>query len=162
MNYQYILDQLPYTSGFRFVDGITHVDENGIIGYCTLRPDAFFYAGHFPGNPVTPGAILTEVMAQIGLVALGIFLVSAAPDGSRYAAGPPDGRNDAPAGLFPLLTSADSSFLKLVLPGEKVTVISKKVYFRFDKLKCKVEMRNAQDEPVAKAVVSGMIRKITK
>jgi 3-hydroxyacyl-[acyl-carrier-protein] dehydratase len=145
MKYQYILDLLPYKSSFRFVDEISFLDPDQVIGHYTLRADAFFYADHFPGNPVTPGAIVTEIMAQIGLVVLGIFL---SPD----ATGP----------LFPLLTSAEVSFLKMVLPGQKVTVISNKIYFRFGKLKCKVVMEDEAGEPIARGVFSGMIRKLSK
>jgi 3-hydroxyacyl-[acyl-carrier-protein] dehydratase len=146
MNYQYILDHLPYKSSFRFVDEISFLDPEKVIGHYTLKRDAFYYADHFPGNPVTPGAILTEIMAQIGLVVLGIFLVQ--PDAAEPA-----------APIFPLLTSADVSFLKMVLPGQKVTVISSKVYFRFDKLKCKVVMQDAEGEEIAKGIFAGMIRK---
>jgi 3-hydroxyacyl-[acyl-carrier-protein] dehydratase len=153
MNYQYIFDRLPYKSSFRFVDEITFLDAEKVIGHYTLRADAFFYADHFPGNPVTPGAILTEIMAQIGLVVLGIFL--ATPNPAEYS--------EASANtIVPLLTSADVSFLKMVLPGQKVTVISNKVYFRFDKLKCKVVMQDAGGEEIAKGIFSGMIRKLTK
>lgn len=147
MKYQYILDHLPYKSSFRFVDEITFLDPEKVIGHYTLKADAFYYADHFPGNPVTPGAILTEIMAQIGLVVLGIFLVQ--PDTA-----------DPAVPIFPLLTSADVSFLKMVLPGQKVTVISNKVYFRFDKLKCKVVMQDAEGEEIAKGMFAGMIRKV--
>jgi 3-hydroxyacyl-[acyl-carrier-protein] dehydratase len=146
MKYQNILDRLPYKSSFRFVDEITFLDAQKVIGQYTLRPGAFFYEDHFPDHPVTPGAILTEIMAQIGLVVLGIFLVS----------------EDPTTPIFPLLTSADVSFLKIVLPGQKVTVISNKVYFRFDKLKCNVVMQDAEGEPIAKGVFAGMIRKLSK
>ena len=146
MNYQYILDHLPYKSSFRFVDEISFLDPEKVVGHYTLKPDAFYYADHFPGNPVTPGAILTEIMAQIGLVVLGIFLVQ--PDAAEPA-----------VPIFPLLTSADVSFLKMVLPGQKVTVISNKVYFRFDKLKCKVVMQDAEGEEIAKGIFAGMIKK---
>jgi 3-hydroxyacyl-[acyl-carrier-protein] dehydratase len=143
MKYQYIFDRLPYKSSFRFVDEISFLDADKVVGHYTLRPDAFFYADHFPDHPVTPGAILSEIMAQIGLVVLGIFLVSA----------------ESAAPIFPLLTSAEVSYLKMVLPGQKVTVISSKVYFRFDKLKCKVEMQDAGGDIIAKGVIAGMIRK---
>lgn len=146
--YNYILDLLPYKSSFRFVEEIAYVDADKVIGHYTLRPDAFFYADHFPGNPVTPGAILTEIMAQIGLVVLGIFLIT---------------EGEAPAGtpaapIFPLLSSADVEFYKMALPGQKLTVTSKKVYFRFDKLKCQVEMQDAAGERVAKGVFSGFVK----
>ena len=74
--YDHILNQLPYKSSFRFVDEILSLDENGVTGNYTLRSDSFFYEDHFPGNPVTPGVIITEIMAQIGLVVLGIYLIS--------------------------------------------------------------------------------------
>lgn len=155
--YQYILDRLPYKSSFRFVDEIGHLDPDKVIGYHTLREDAFFYVDHFPGNPVTPGAILSEIMLQIGLVVLGIYLVTPPPGDPGETLDP-----GGSAPVFPLLTSADVSFLKMVLPGQKVTVISNKVYFRFDKLKCKVEMQDEAGEPIAKGMFSGMMRKLNK
>src|SRR5580700_9979965 len=127
--YNYILNYLPYKSSFLFIDNITSLDENGVTGDYTLKGDSFFYEDHFPGNPVTPGAILTEIMAQIGLVVLGIFLVTAEPAKVVHAR-----PAESPTPIFPLLTSAEVSFLKMVLPGQKVTVVSDKVYFRFDKL----------------------------
>jgi 3-hydroxyacyl-[acyl-carrier-protein] dehydratase len=153
MKYQYIFDRLPYKSSFRFVDEISFLDPDKVIGHYTLRADAFFYADHFPGNPVTPGAIVTEIMAQIGLVVLGIYLLAEPAGESAVPA-------DEPAGpVIPLLTSADVSFLKMVLPGQKVTVISEKVYFRFSKLKCKVVMQDEGGEPIAKGMFAGMIIK---
>jgi len=145
MMYQHILDLLPYKSSFRFVDELSFVDENGVVGHYTLKEDAFFYEDHFPGHPVTPGAILTEIMAQIGLVVLGIYLVGG-------TAGP----------IFPLFTSVEVEFNKMVLPGQKITVMSKKEYFRFGKLKCRVEMLDAAGERIAKGVFAGIIKKISK
>jgi 3-hydroxyacyl-[acyl-carrier-protein] dehydratase len=156
MKYEYILDRLPYKSSFRFVDEISFLDPDKVIGHYTLRPDAFFYADHFPGNPVTPGAIVTEIMAQIGLVVLGIFLLGDDP------AGPSADPAQSGSPIFPLLTSADISFLKMVLPGQKVTVISSKIYYRFSKLKCKVVMEDEAGEPIARGVFSGMIVKLSK
>src|ERR1700753_4195417 len=73
--YKNILNLLPYKSSFRFVDHISSLDSDGVVGEYTLKEDAFFYEDHFAGNPVTPGVIVTEIMAQIGLVVFGIFLV---------------------------------------------------------------------------------------
>lgn len=147
-----ILNYLPYKSSFLFVDNITSLDEDGVCGDYTLRSDAFFYEDHFPGNPVTPGVIITEIMAQIGLVVLGIHLmVSGSQDGVVMD-----------EGSFPLLTSTNVEFFKMVLPEEKVIVTSKKQYFRFGKLKCAVEMRNTDGEMVAKGVFSGIIKNAVK
>lgn len=146
--FSYIFDLLPYKSSFRFVDEISFLDADRVVGHYTLRQDAFFYEDHFPGNPVTPGAILTEIMAQIGLVVLGIHLIVTLPTA------PTDGS------LFPLLSSVNVDFNKMALPGQRLTVTSKKDYFRFDKLKCHVEMHDEAGELIAKGIFSGFIKKI--
>ena len=146
----HILNHLPYKSSFRFVDNISMLSEDEVRGEYTLKNDAFFYEDHFAGNPVTPGVIITEIMAQIGLVVLGIFLVLKETEFSYI-------EDDS---LYPLLTSTDVSFHKIVLPGQKVTVISKKQYFRFGKLKCYVEMLDSSKEVVAKGMFSGIIKKM--
>ena len=147
----HILNHLPYKSSFRFVDNISLLNEDEVRGDYTLKNDAFFYEDHFEGNPVTPGVIITEIMAQIGLVVLGIFLVLKETEFNYM-------EDDS---LYPLLTTTDVSFHKIVLPGQKVTVISKKQYFRFGKLKCYVEMLDSSQEVVAKGVFSGVIKKMT-
>ncbi|MFL9484612.1 3-hydroxyacyl-ACP dehydratase FabZ family protein [Chitinophagaceae bacterium LWZ2-11] len=144
-----ILNLLPYKSSFRFVDNISSLSLDEVVGDFTLKENAFFYEDHFPGNPVTPGVIITEIMAQIGVVVLGIHHMLNAPDEFTVT---------SDAGSFPLLTSTDVSFYKMVLPGEKVTVTSKKQYFRFGKLKCSVQMHNASGELVAKGIFSGIIK----
>jgi len=146
----HILNHLPYKSSFRFVDNISLLSEDEVRGEYTLKNDAFFYEDHFAGNPVTPGVIITEIMAQIGLVVLGIFLVLKETEFNYM-------EDDS---LYPLLTSTDVSFHKIVLPGQKVTVISKKQYFRFGKLKCYVEMLDSSKELVAKGIFSGVIKKM--
>ncbi len=147
--YQEILDLLPYQSSFRFVDEIATIDENGVTGNYILRENSFFYEDHFPNNPVTPGVIITEIMAQIGLVVLGIYLI--VNNKEKIA----QKQNES---ILPLLTSTEVSFFKMVLPGEKVTVVSKKQYFRFDKLKCYIEMMNEAGELIARGTFAGIIK----
>lgn len=144
MAYEDIIAQLPYDEPFLFVDEILSIDENGIRGSYTFHPDHDFYKGHFKDNPVTPGVILTETMAQIGLVAYGIFLLSAS--------------NNHLNEIQIALTSSEVDFFKPVFPGEKVIVKSEKEYFRFSKLKCKVEMYNSNDELVCRGKIAGMIK----
>ncbi len=141
MNSKQIISRLPYEKPFLFVDELLYVDENGVTGTYTFDEDLDFYKGHFKGYPVTPGVILTECMAQIGVVCLGIFLLNDELN-----------KNTAIA-----LTSTDIEFLKTVYPNEKVTVISEKIYFRFGKLKCKVVMKNEAGEDVCKGTIAGMI-----
>ncbi len=148
--YEDILNHLPYKSSFRFVDHITELNDDGVEGDYTLKADSFFYQDHFAGNPVTPGVIITEIMAQIGLVVLGIFLIAKESGNSGNT-------NEA---MFPLFTSTEISFHKMVLPGEKVTVISKKQYFRFGKLKCYVEMFDSSNDLIAKGMFSGIVKRV--
>lgn len=109
--HNYILNYLPYKSSFLFIDNITALDHNGVTGDYTLRGDSFFYEDHFVGNPVTPGVILTEIMAQIGLVVLGIYLIKDAASKQDISLGD---------NSFPLLTSTDVSFFQMVLPGQRL------------------------------------------
>ncbi|MFV8372062.1 3-hydroxyacyl-ACP dehydratase FabZ family protein [Flavobacterium sp. LB2P74] len=141
MESQNIISKLPYSKPFLFVDEIVQINENGVEGTYTFDENLDFYKGHFKDNPITPGVILTEVMAQIGLVCLGILLL----DDSFT-------RNISIA-----LTSTEIEFLKPVFPKEKVTVISEKVYFRFGKLKCKVIMKNEKGDVVCTGIISGMV-----
>ena len=150
--YDHILNLLPYKSSFRFVDEITSLDANGVAGNYTLKKDSFFYKDHFPGNPVTPGVIITEIMAQTGLVVLGIYLIST--EKKRKSVGHDEN-------ILPLLTSTEVSFYKMVLPGEKVTIISKKQYFRFNKLKCYIEMVNEGGELIARGTFSGIMKQLS-
>ena len=143
MDKKKIIQYLPYTKPFLFVDEIMHVSENGVSGNYTFKEKEFFYEGHFKHNPVTPGVILTETMAQIGLVCLGVFLL----------------KEEFSLELKPqiALTSNQIDFFLPVYPNEKVKVISEKEYFRFNKLKCAVKMYNEKDELVCRGTISGMV-----
>ena len=144
-----ILNYLPYKSSFLFVDNISALSNDGVTGDYTLKADSFFYEDHFPGNPVTPGVIITEIMAQIGLVVLGIHLMLT--DDKQQGAVMDEGS-------FPLLTSTNVEFYKMVLPEEKVIVSSEKQYFRFGKLKCLVKMHVTAGELIAKGTFAGVIK----
>ena len=139
MTKEEIIAKLPYSKPFLFVDEILAINENGLEGTFTFDSKLDFYKGHFKNNPVTPGVILTETMAQIGLVCLGIYLN--------------EGKEIQNIGF----TSSEVEFLKPVYPNEKVTVISEKIYYRFGKLKCKVKMLNEKKEEVCSGTLAGMI-----
>jgi len=70
-----ILHAVPQQPPFRFIDDVLALDEHRIVGTYRFREDEYFYQGHFPGHPVTPGVILLETMAQTGVVAFGIHLL---------------------------------------------------------------------------------------
>jgi len=137
-----IYSRLPYGPGFCFVDRYERIDEQSVEGYCRYDPDAHFYRDHFPDNPITPGVILIETMAQIGLVGLGMFLVKA--------------HEVIPDVQF-VFTESNVQFLEAVYPGETVKVISEKVYFRLGKLKCTVNMFNEKEEKVCTGTLAGIM-----
>ena len=117
-----IILKLPYGDDFRFVDEITFVDENRIVGNYTFRADAPYYASHYPHNPVTPGVLLLECMGQIGLA------------------------------LIPSLSNVQASFLLPVGQGEKVIVEATKIYYRAGVLKSDILLRNSSGEECVHAV----------
>ena len=142
MNSTEIISLLPYSQPFLFVDELLELKEDGTKGTYTFPVDSFFYKGHFKSFHVTPGVILTECMAQIGVVSLGVLLLKDSfSDTSKIA-----------------LTKTDIDFYLPVYPGEKVTVVSEKEFFRFNKLKCKVKMFNAEEKLVSRGEISGMIK----
>lgn len=144
MDHENILTRLPYTHPFLFVDEITEVDSEGATGFYTFPEDSYFYQGHFKDKPVTPGVILTECMAQIGVVCLGIYLLTE------------QGKKEVEH-LQIGLSSTEIDFFLPVFPGEKVKVVSQKEYYRFNKLKCSTEMYNAEEKLVCRGKIAGMV-----
>ena len=144
MKKETIIQLLPYQAPFLFVEELTYISENRSEGYYTFKNDEYFYQGHFKDKPITPGVILTEVMAQIGVVCLGIYLL----------------KNDFSEIKKPqiALTSNQVDFFLPVKPKERVNVVSEKIYFRFNKLKCKVQLFNSKNELVSKGMISGMLK----
>jgi len=136
-----IIKKLPYSKPFMFVDEILQVNTEGIVGTYTFDPNLDFYKGHFKNQPITPGVILTETMAQIGLACFGIYLLGEELKENTQIA----------------MTSTEMEFLKPVFPAEKVIVTAEKIYFRFGKLKCSVKMMNEQNELVCNGVIAGLM-----
>ncbi|MGB5237228.1 MAG: FabA/FabZ family ACP-dehydratase [Flavobacteriaceae bacterium] len=144
MNSKSIIERLPYDKPFLFVDEIHEVSEERIHGSFTFREDLDFYHGHFKELPVTPGVILIECCAQIGLVCLAIFIMEDSISNTTMA-----------------LSSSEMEFYQAVKPGERVEVVSRKLYFRFGKLKCEVKMYNADKNLVCKGQIAGMLKPVS-
>jgi 3-hydroxyacyl-[acyl-carrier-protein] dehydratase len=153
-----VFARIPQQAPFRFVDELTELGADGARGSYRFREDEYFYAGHFPGRPVTPGVILIETMAQIGLVPLAIFLNDLRQVSSNGAGAAPDAapRPQNVPGLT-LFTEVDEvEFQAPVLPGEIVTVRSEKIFYRHNKLRCRVELCLASGALAACGTLSGI------
>jgi 3-hydroxyacyl-[acyl-carrier-protein] dehydratase len=139
-----VLALVPQQEPFRFIDEILELDDDHIVASYRFREDADFYRGHFPGNPVTPGVILTEAMAQTGVVALGIYLYAKA-----FSA-------DEVDKLVTVFTDANVEFSGVVKPGDRVVTTGRKKFFRRKKLRAEVEMRLDDGTIVCSGELSGM------
>lgn len=136
-----LINLLPFADPYLFVDEITEFSEDHLIANYTFKQEEFFYKGHFPGRPITPGAILGEAAAQAALC-LGIYLFR------------PEEKEEK---VIIFLTSSELRFKGLVLPGEQILVYVDKMYFRFNKLKCKVKVTNAKGEMACRGTISGIV-----
>src|SRR4030042_304844 len=67
LDVQGIMDVLPHRYPFLFVDRIVELDEGKrIVGIKNVSINEPFFQGHFPGQPIMPGVLILEAMAQVG------------------------------------------------------------------------------------------------
>ncbi len=95
---------IPHRAPFLLIDEIVEQSENHIVCRKTWRADEYFYAGHYPNFPLTPGVLLVEAAMQAGAVLLSKFVPG---DGSTV----------------PVATRInDVRFKRMVRPGETILI----------------------------------------
>ena len=93
---------LPHRYPFLMVDKIMEITESRIVGVKNVTLNEPFFQGHFPGNPVMPGVLQIEAMAQVG----GIFALSKVDDPEKY--------------MTYFMKIDDVRFKRKVIPGDSV------------------------------------------
>ncbi len=106
-----ILETLPHRYPFLLVDKIEEVSPDKVKGYKCVSFNEPFFQGHFPGNPVMPGVLIVEAMAQAGA-----FLVLMNPDYKNK--------------LAYLIGIDKARFRKPVFPGSKLDLEAELIRFR--------------------------------
>jgi 3-hydroxyacyl-[acyl-carrier-protein] dehydratase len=102
MSLEAIKAAIPHREPFLLVDEIVEQQENRIVCRKTFTGDEFWYRGHYPEFPITPGVLLCEAAMQAGAVLL-----------SRHAASQP--------GAVPVATRANNlQFKRMVRPGDTI------------------------------------------
>ena len=76
-----IMEILPHRHPFLLVDRILHRDEKTVVGVKNVTINEGFFLGHFPKEPVMPGVLQVEAMAQVG----GILVLNTVPDPENYS-----------------------------------------------------------------------------
>ena len=120
MTNQQILDAIPHRNPFLFVDEIVRWDENEIVCKKTFSGMEFFFEGHYPHYPLTPGVILCEAAMQAGAIFLSkFFRLQASGSTSKVY---PEARSPQPeARSVPVVGRMnDVKFRQMVHPGDEV------------------------------------------
>jgi 3-hydroxyacyl-[acyl-carrier-protein] dehydratase len=141
-----ILKLIPHQPPFRFIDRILSLEGKTIRSSYRFREEEYFYAGHFPRKPITPGVILLETMAQTGLVALGIALML---------------RQEIPAqrirqSVLLFAMADDVRFDRIVYPGQTVLIEGRNLFFRSGTIRSEVRVSHEGGQGVCSALLTGM------
>jgi len=140
-----VLENVPQKSPFLFIDDIIEINDKEIKARYHLKEDEYFYKGHFPGNPITPGVILIEAMAQVSVVALGIYLLYLENRELEH---------------ITFFTESEVEFSSVVRPGSELTIYGEKIYQRRNKLKSRARIELADGTVAASGILAGVEAKL--
>jgi 3-hydroxyacyl-[acyl-carrier-protein] dehydratase len=121
---------LPHRYPFLFVDSIVEMERlKRVVGIKNVTINESFFQGHFPGQPIMPGVLIIESMAQTG----GVLLLQEVPDRESK--------------LLYFVAVDGARFRRPVVPGDQLKVEMKVISWRGDF--CKLEGRATVDGQLA-------------
>ncbi len=107
--YQDIIGMLPHRYPFLLVDTITELEQGKrAVGIKNVTSNEPFFQGHFPGNPIMPGVLIVEAMAQVG----GVLAHLAKPDL----------KEEGKPSMFFFMSMDKVKFRKSVIPGDQLII----------------------------------------
>lgn len=131
---------LPHRYPFLLVDAFVSQDGNDFECIKNVSHNEPFFPGHFPGEPVMPGVLVVEALAQAAAVGLAVREGNAAGDGAE--------ERDAVEGAVGYLAAIEQArFRRKVVPGDQLRLTGTIVTFR--RGLCKVEARALVGDEVA-------------
>ena len=140
MNIQEILSNIPYAYPFLLVDRVTSIEQGKCItAYKNVTFNEPYFQGHFKGNPVMPGVLILEALAQANL------LMMSTPD-INYK-----------THVFYFVAIDNVRFYNPVIPGDRLELIC-----NFDRMKLDMYVANCKaivdNNCVAKCIITGVAR----
>ncbi len=107
LGYQDIIKILPHRYPFLFVDRIIELELNKrVVGIKNVTINEPFFQGHFPENPIMPGVLIIEAMAQVGGVLARLSIPGVLEDPSKQS--------------IYFMSMDQVKFRKLVVPGDQI------------------------------------------
>ena len=140
LNIQRIMQLLPHRYPLLLVDrAINFVPSESITGIKNVTINEQFFLGHFPSEPVMPGVLIIEAMAQTSAILVVETL------GNRF-----EGK------LVYFMSIEEAKFRKPVVPGDQLHIHVKVIKSRGNIWKCACEA-HVDGQKVAEAIITAMI-----